>query len=165
MNDEQQRQIEAFTRSQEAFDAALAQLPEEGLDWREDGDGWSVREIIHHVGEDCNVYAFIIERALATPGCKVVFGEFPGNDAWGERLAWGERPVGPALGLMRAHRAWLAELVGSFPDRWDNVVKFYDGGGKELQGRNTVRTMLEMLTEHMQEHTETIRRISEANQG
>ncbi len=158
MNDEQQGQIEAFTRSQEAFDAALAQLPEEGPDWREDGDGWSVREILHPVSEDCNVYAFFIEQALTTPGCKVVSGKFPGNDAWGER------PVGPALGLMRAHRL-AGELVGSFPDRWNSAVKFHDGSGKERQGRNTVRTMLEMLTEHRQEHTETIRRIAAAHNG
>jgi hypothetical protein len=160
---DQQKQIEAFTRSLDAFDAALAQLPEEGLDWREGEDGWTVREIIHHVGEDCNVYAFIIEQALATPGCKIVFGDFPGNDAWGERLAWGERPVRPALDLMHAHRAWLAELVGHFPDRWGNAVAFYNDSGEELPGRNTVKTMLEMLTEHMEEHTEMIQHIVSAN--
>lgn len=86
MNDNQKQHLEAFTDSMAAFDAALAQIPEDGLDWREAEDGWTVREIIHHVGEDCNVYAFIIERALAAPGCKVIFGELPGNDVWGERL-------------------------------------------------------------------------------
>jgi hypothetical protein len=162
MNEQQKGLIEAFTRSQAGFDAALARLPEAGFDWREEEDGWSVRQIIHHVSEDCNVYAFIIEQALATPGCKVVFGDFPGNDAWGESLNWNERTVGPALALMHAHRIWLAELVSSFPDRWDNEVSFYNDKGEELPGRSSVVKMMEMLTEHMQEHTETLKRIAEA---
>ncbi|MCB2213905.1 DinB family protein [bacterium] len=165
MNENQQQQLDAFTDAMKAFDAVLAQLPEEGLDWREEEGGWTVREIVHHVGEDCNVYAFIVERALATPGCKVFFGDFPGNDVWGERLAWGERPVEPALALMRAHRTWLAELVSAFPDRWENDVVFYNEKGEAIGLTSTVAKMLGMLTEHMQEHTGTLQRIAEVNQA
>lgn len=165
MNENQIQQLDAFTDSMTEFDAVLTQIPEDGLDWREEEDGWTVREIVHHVGEDCNVYAFIVERALATPGCKVFFGDFPGNEVWGDRLAWGDRPVAPALALMHAHRVWLAELVGSFPDRWENEVVFYNDKGEALDVSSSVGKMIAMLTDHMQEHTETLQRIVEANQA
>lgn len=159
------RLIDRFTGVLDEFDAVLDQVTEPGLDWREGDEGWSIRQIIHHVAEDCNVYTFIIEQALAAPGCKVVFGEFPGNDAWGEAMDWNVRPVEVSRELMRAHRKFLAELVGHFPDRLENQVHFYQlGSDKEIPGRNSVETMMEMLTEHMEEHTETVRRIVAANE-
>jgi hypothetical protein len=159
--------IENFICSLDNFDAALKNVPEEGLDWAEREGEWTIRHIIHHVAEDCNVYAFIIERALATPGSKVVFGDFPGNDAWSDRLGFGERSVEPAVELMHAHRKFLAELVAHFPDRWDNSVRFFNDEGKEL-ATSTVKQMIIMLTEHMQEHTEMVSKIittRETNQG
>ena len=163
MNQTQKNIIENFIRSLDDFDAALKNVPEESLDWAEHEGEWTVRQVVHHVAEDCNVYALIIERALATPGSKVVFGEFPGNDTWADRLGFGERPIEPAVELMHAHRKFLAELVGHFPDRWDNSVIFFDDEGKEL-ATSTVKQMTIMLTEHMQEHTEMLTKIIETNE-
>ena len=75
--------VQNFLDSQVRFDAVLDRVPNGGLDWAEKEGEWSIREVVHHVAEDCNVYAFIIERALAMPGCNVIFGEFPGNEPWG----------------------------------------------------------------------------------
>ena len=162
MNQEQKNIINAFTCSLEDFNMVLRKVPEGGLDWSESEGEWTIRQVIHHVAEDCNVYAFIIERALALPGSKVVFGDFPGNDAWADRLGFGERPVEPAIELMHAHRKFLAELVGHFPERWDNSVRFFNDEGKEL-ATSSVKEMMVMLTEHMQEHTEMVRNILKAN--
>jgi hypothetical protein len=160
MNDNQQKMIDEFRKSLTDLDENLEKIPEEGgLDWSEEGE-WSIREVLHHLAEDCNVYAFIIEQGLAISDCKVFFGAFPGNLEWGKRLAFGERPVDNARALMHAHRAFLAELLGYFPDRWENKVNFYNTEG-EKEADSTVGQMLVMLTEHMQEHTEMIRGIIE----
>ena len=156
--------IERFSQALIDFDTALDPIPSEGLDWREDGEGWSIRQIIHYVTEDCNVYTFIIERALATPGCRITFGEFPGNDVWGERLGWDTKPIEISRALMHTQRDFLAEMVVQFPDRLSNEVQYYNDEGEQL-GTGTVEKMMVMLTEHMQEHTETIRRISAAHQA
>ena len=140
------------------FNAVIDQMPTDGLDWAEKEGEWTVREVVHHVAEDCNVYAFIIERALATPGCTVVFGEFPGNQPWGKALAWHTRPIEPARDLMVAHRAYLADLLTFLPDLWENTVHFKDETGKELAEQNVIQ-MVEMLTEHMAEHTRMIEKI------
>ena len=154
--------IDDFTNVLVDFDATLAKVPECGLDWVEKEGEWSIRQVIHHVAEDCNVYAFIVERALAIPGSKVIFGEFPGNMVWADRLGFGERPIGIAIELIHTHRKFLAELVAHFPDRWDNRVSFFDEEGQEL-ATSSVKEMMVMLTEHMQEHAEMINNILSVN--
>jgi hypothetical protein len=150
--------VQNFLDSQVRFDAVLDRVPDGGLDWAEKEGEWTIREVVHHVAEDCNVYAFIIERALATPGCNVIFGEFPGNEPWGKALKWHDRPVEPARDLIRTHRAFLAEMLSSLPDQWENTIHFKDESGKELVEQNTIQ-MVEMLTDHMDEHTEMIEKI------
>jgi len=145
------------------LDSVLAEVPKDGYDWAEKNGEWSIRQVVHHLAEDCNVYAFIIERGLATPGCKIFFGEFPGNMAWSNLLAWHERPVEGARELMHAHRKYLAEMVGHFPDRWDNTVNFYNEENEKL-AESSVEKMIVMLTEHMQEHVQMISNIIEVNQ-
>lgn len=162
MNKNQESIINHFTGALDDFDKILRLVPKEGLDWVEQEGEWSIRHVIHHVAEDCNVYAFIIERALALPGSKYVFGDFPGNKPWAEKLAFGERPIEPAIELMHAHRKFLAELVSHFPDRWENSIRFFNDEGKEL-AINSVKQMMVMLSEHMQEHTEMVKNILSAN--
>ena len=164
MNKKQEKITAEFQGSLTDLNTVLENLPENALDWAENEGEWSIREVLHHLAEDCNVYAFIIERALATPGCKVFFGEFPGNQAWGQQLGFDKRPVENARALMHAHRGFLAELVGYFPDRWENQVNFYNTDGKKIAD-STVEKMIVMLTEHMQEHTEMVQNILQAHQG
>lgn len=139
------------------LDAVLADLPDGGLDWAEEG-GWSIREVVHHLADDGNVHFFIIERGLATPDCKVFFGKFPRNEAWADRLAFRERPVEAAFNLIKAQRRFLAELLYHLPDRWENKINFYNTDGEKITDR-TAAEMLLVLTEHMQEHTEMIQSI------
>ena len=79
MNEKQQALIKDFTGALDDLEVLLDGVPDEGLYWVENEDEWSIREVVHHLADDYNVYTFIIERALATPDCKVFFGEFPGN--------------------------------------------------------------------------------------
>lgn len=163
MSEKTNELIASFINAQEDFDAALEPVPESGLDWQENGKGWSIRQIIHHVAEDLNVYTFIIERALATPGSRITFGGFPGNEPWADRLGWDTKPVEIALELMHVHRKFVAEMVSLLPNQIENEVLYFNDEGKEL-GKGTVEKMLIMLTEHMQEHAATIGRIAAEHQ-
>jgi len=157
MSKEQENFVEKFTGALDDFDAVFARVPDEGLDWSKKEGDWTIRQIIHHVTEDITVYGFILEQALALPGCKVVFGDFPGNEAWADSMGFDQRSVNNALALMRAQRAYFAELINHFPDRWKNKVKFINQTGEEL-GESSVSQMVTMLTDHMLEHVHTIER-------
>ncbi len=158
MSDNKNTLVENFTSSLDLFETVFAKVPEDGLDWSAKEGEWTVRQVVHHVAEDLTVYGFFIEQALAMPGNKVFFGEFPGNEAWADSLAFDQRPVSNALALMRAQRAYYAELINHFPDRWDNEIQFFDQSGKKLS-ESTVRKMVTMLTDHMVEHFKMIKSI------
>lgn len=155
--------INKFTQVANDFQTLAEKIPEGGMDWSEKEGEWSIRQIIHHLADDGNVYIFAIERALAVTADKFTFGIFPGNNTWADRLKFDQRPVTPALKLIEAQREFLAEMLGHFPQRWNNKIDFYDKDGK-LVGSNTIEELIAGLTDHMQEHIEMIKKILEIHQ-
>ena len=144
-----------FTSSAEKLQALVRDLSETDLDALSEADGWTIRQIIHHVADDGDVWSLCIKKAIATPGVTVRFEGFPGNEAWAQGLEIGQRGIGPALDLIGAHRRYVAELVTHFSDLWDRSVKFANAEG-EMVGEMTVRQMVNMLAEHMLEHVDAI---------
>ncbi len=130
MNEDQQVIITDFTNALVGLDTVMEPVTEDQLDWTARDGGWSIRQVLHHLTEDGNVYTFIIERALATPGCKVFFGGFPGNEAWADSLGYDQRPIASAWDLLHAQNQFIAELVSRFPDRWDNPLAFSMNPGR-----------------------------------
>ncbi len=138
--------------------AALAEdLPDGDLDLRSEPDGWTVREIIHHVSDDGDVWSMCIKKALATPGVLVRLEGFPGNEPWAEALAFARRDTGPAVRLIRAHRCYLAHVLEHFEGAWDRSIRLANAEGQVVR-EMSVREMVTMLTDHMLEHVETLKR-------
>lgn len=162
MDAQQQAVLDRFSAGPAQLQAELAQLSEMDLDWNEGPGSWSIRQNVHHLAEGGEFFGFAILRALATPGARVFFNDFPGNEPWAKALRCDQRPIEPALGLILAHWRYLAEVLGSLPDNWEHQVVYMDGEGVE-QGRGTARGIVEMLSEHMEEHLTTIRRIKAAH--
>jgi hypothetical protein len=54
--------------------------------------------------------------------------------------------------LLHAQHRFLAELVSQYPERWGNQVGYFNEAGEKVAERN-VEQLIQMLTEHMQEHT------------
>jgi hypothetical protein len=164
MDDHQKFILTNFKDALTDLDAVMEQISDEQLDWSEDERTWSIRQVLHHLADDGNVYTFIIERALGTPGCKVFFGGFPGNETWADRLGFKTRSVAYAWDLIHAQRKFIIDLVSHFSDRWENQVGYYDEEGQRL-AEQTVEKIIIMLTEHMQEHVMMIKNILAANQA
>jgi hypothetical protein len=136
-------------------------LSDEELDLSREPGQWSIRQIVHHLADDGDVWSMCIKKAIATPGASVRFEGFPGNEAWADALDFGERDIGFALQLIIAHRQYVASLLRDL-DTWDNSFKLVDAEGK-VQREITVREMVPMLTDHMATHVATIRAICEVH--
>lgn len=156
----QQNQLADFTSAADRFLAIIEPLNEGDLDLRDEPDGWSIRQIVHHVSDDGDVWAFQMKRALATPGVAVHLEGFPGNEIWANALRFDERAIGPDLMLIHSHNRAMAALAGSFPAAWGQGVVFSDESG-EQSGSASVADMLTFLTEHLREHIATVERILE----
>lgn len=147
-----------FTSSAEKLQTLVQDLSETDLNMPCEEDGWTIRQIIHHIADDCDVWSMCIKKAIATPSTIVRFEGFPGNDAWAQALEFGRRETGSAIDLIGAHRRYLAQLVMHFSDLWEHTVKFANSEG-EIVGEMTIRQMVNMLAEHMLEHVNTIEKI------
>ena len=147
--------LSLFATSAEKLQALVRDLFETDLEVLSEVDGWTIRQIIHHVADDCDVWSMCIKKAIATPGATVRFEGFPGNEAWAQALDFGQREIEPAIDLIGAHRRYLAQLLEHFSDLWDRSMKIANAEG-EIVGEMTVREMAKMLAEHMLEHVGTI---------
>ena len=134
--------------------ALVSTLDDAQLDESLSEGEWTIRQIIHHVADDGDVYSFVLKKAIATPGVFIRMEGFPGNEAWAGALHTGSRPVSAALHLIQAHRESICELLAEFPGKLDQSVTFTDGENGEICF--TVEAMVSMLTEHMEEHLKTI---------
>lgn len=136
-------------------------LSDDELDLARDTGGWSIREIVHHLADDGDVWSMCIKKAIATPGALVRFEGFPGNEPWAEALNYRGRAVAPALHLILSHRQYVADLLHDL-DAWEHTARLADAEGN-VRREITARQMVEMLTEHMSRHVETIRAICDAH--
>ena len=155
LNPTNQEILERFISSRERLRAATQNLTAAELDTPSEPGGWTVRQIIHHVADDGDVFSLCIKKAIATPGAAVRFEGFPGNEAWAEGLGFERRAVETSLALIDAHRAAIAALVSDFPDAWEQPVQFFNEAG-EAAGTFSVGQMVGMLGDHLVEHVASI---------
>ncbi len=154
----QQKLLDNYTTAANRFLALIEPLSESELDRIEEPGGWSIRQIVHHVSDDGDAWAFQMKRAIATPGAPARFECFPGNEVWAAALNFAERAIGPDLVLIHAHNRAMAALAADFPHEWQCSVTIQAENGQPA-GSVSVSDMLTFLTAHLQEHTETIARI------
>jgi hypothetical protein len=141
--------------------ATVGALSDTELDLSRGPGQWSIRQIVHHLADDGDVWSLCIKKAIATPGASIRFEGFPGNEPWADALDFAERDIAFTLQLIIAHRQYLADLIRDL-DAWEKPVKLVDAQG-ELQREITVREIVGMLTDHMATHVATIRAICEAH--
>jgi hypothetical protein len=134
-------------------------LSDDELDLSRAPGQWSIRQIVHHLADDGDVWSMCIKKALATPGAVVRFEGFPGNEPWAEALDFGKRAIAPALHLILSHRQYVADVLHDL-DGWENTVKLLDAAGV-VQREISAGEMVEMLTSHMATHVATIQAICE----
>jgi len=150
--------LDLFTSSASRLVSITAGLKPAQLDYTPAPGEWSIRQVIHHVTDDCDVWSMILKKALATPGAPVRFEGFPGNDAWADAMDFCTRDVTLALALIQAHHAYLAQLLLHFSERWENHVVIMDAQNCPIQDIN-VREIIQMLSAHMLEHVDTVETI------
>lgn len=151
--------ISLFLSSAETLQSLVANLSDAELDTPCEEGGWTVRQVIHHVTDDCDVWSMCIKKAIVTPGVIIQFEGFPGNEAWTQAMDFAHRPVKPALELISAHRRYVAETARHFSGEWDRTMKLANDQG-EVAREFTISQMLVMLTDHMLEHIEMIERVA-----
>jgi hypothetical protein len=147
--------LDLFTFTGARFVSVVRPLSESQVNLPTAPGGWTIREVVHHVTDDTDVWSMHIKKAIATPGSIVRFEGYPGNDAWAEALNFADREVQSALDLIEAHHRYLVSLLKHFPDTWEHTVVIVNAEGSRT-GQMTVREIIQMLVDHSLEHLDSI---------
>jgi catechol 2,3-dioxygenase-like lactoylglutathione lyase family enzyme len=125
------------------LEAALKGLDD--LDLERAPGKWTIRQIVHHL-VDADLSTFqVIRMALALPGRQIT-SDLWNPDDWMTGLRCDERPVGPAVALFRAARAWVLEAAAHLEDALDRSVSWPSGYSA------TVRDLLRQVGGHALHH-------------
>jgi hypothetical protein len=156
----QEQTLSLFVSGADRLEKAVSGLSEDELDYSPAPGEWTIREIVHHVAEDGDVWSMQIKRALVAPGTRIHRAEgFPGNEAWANALAYRDRPIWASMSLLKAHRTVIVELSVRFADAWERNLVFVDSRGQERS--LTAGAIIKMVGEHLIEHVDTIEAIKQ----
>jgi uncharacterized damage-inducible protein DinB len=153
--------LKRYLRLPERLEAAITGLSDSDLDLR--GEGWSIREYVHHTVEGELLWQVNLRAILGTDGIEFPFQWYfrLSQDEWAQRWASCKRAIEPTLALFRASTRSLAELLRCVdPEAWKHHGLVTWPRAKEIT-RLTVRDILLIHIGHMDQHTADIRVIRE----
>jgi len=152
-----EERLALYAAGPDKLEAALGGLSESDLDVSVAPGEWTIRQIVHHVADSEDIWSTAIKVALGAPGSTFDFHWYPGNEPWADALDYAGRAIGPAVALVRAKRAHIAQLLRHMPDSWERPVRIvaaYDPEGQEM----TAGAVVGLLVRHLAEHVEVIRK-------
>ena len=142
---------------------AIEGLDEALLDLTLSPEGWSIRQLIHHIADGDYLWKEFLLRAAGDP--KGVFSLewywcLP-QDEWVKRWSYAERDVNHSIALLRANRQHTLDLLKQTPGLAEKCLLIPNRqGGQESV---TVGEVVEMQARHVQGHVEDIRQIRMAH--
>lgn len=139
--------VEQYKDGYRAVREALDQLSDEALDIRSAPDGWTAREIAHHLA-DSETIGYLRLRRLLAEDYPVIQGY--DEPEYARRLHY-DRPIASALEVFRAVRAATTELLDSL-----TAAEWTREGTHSESGRYTMDDWLEMYAAHAHAHAAQI---------
>ncbi len=154
----QKESLAHFVLGADRLEQAVTALSENELDYASAQGEWTIRQMVHHIADDGDAWSMPFKKALATPGARVRFEGFPGNDPWAAALAFDRRPICASVALTKAHRQHMKDLAECFADAWERNVMIVDDQGRDVQAVSAEQ-IIHMIDEHLTEHLAAIESI------
>jgi hypothetical protein len=153
--------LKKYLHLPDRLETSVAGLSETDLDLR--GEGWSIREYVHHTVEGELIWQVNLRAILGTDGIAFPFQWYFGlsQDDWAEKWASDKRLIEPTLALFRGSTRSLVELLRCADLQvWEHYgCVTWPGAKKET--RISVLEIVQMHIGHMDQHEADIRAIRE----
>jgi hypothetical protein len=149
MQTERAELLEQYRAGAAEVDAALAGITAEELDRRPpEPDGWTARQVAHHLA-DSEAMAYTRLRRLLADDDPVIAGY--DEPVWAKRLHY-DRAIEPSIAVMRAVREASVQLLESIDEQeWSRTGIHTESGLYSLEG------WLRIYASHPHDHAEQIR--------
>ena len=139
-----------YEASTQAFLSLVSSLKESDLD-RADAEGWTPRQVIHHVADsEAQSYARL-RRLIAEPGTQIQ-GYDEGKWAESATLGYIATEIAPSIAVFAAVRASSHLLLKRISEG-----QLENSGVHTESGEYSIRTWIETYTNHPLDHANQIR--------
>ncbi len=164
MNRSENELLDEYLGLPDRLEALIAGLEENDLDLRLEND-WSIREYICHLVEGELLWQINLRMIIGLNGEKFPFSWYPQHSQmeWAQYWAYGSRSLSVLLDQYRADTRFLVDTLKNLPDVWEHYGCITWPGYDE-EFRYSVRDIVEMHINHLDEHARDIRAIR-ANHG
>nr|CAP48230.1 putative integron gene cassette protein [uncultured bacterium] len=138
------------------LERAIAGLRDAELDASPSKNGWTIRQIVHHIVDGDDLWKSCIKAALGnTPGeLTLEWYWCQPQEIWAERWAYEYRSVDVSLALLKANRAHVSQLLEQVPDGWSRSVEVRKRDGEIV--RLSVEAVIAMHVDHLEHHVSRI---------
>lgn len=161
LND-RKRIISNFSDGPRRLEVAVTGLSDTDLNASLGDDGWTIRQIVHHLADGDEIWRICIKQAIGDPGSIFSlewYWQFP-QDEWVKLWAYGERDIDSSLTLYRAGRHHVVQLLECIPDAWEKSLRVQWPNGKEQ--KVSVGWVVDMQSRHLEMHMNEIHKIMTA---
>ncbi len=130
----------------------IANLDEAALNIMPAADGWTIREIVHHIVDGDDLWSVGIKAAIGNPdGIFTLqwYWDVP-QTTWAKKWRYADRDVRLSLELFKASRQCVAQLVEIEPEAWERSITIHwEGHGND---RVSVAQMIASQARHALGH-------------
>ena len=142
--------IARYAAGPDLLAAALAEVPDEALQWRPAPGKWSAHEVVVHCADsESNAHGRI--RTLVAEQDPVIQGY--DQDEWARKFDYHSRPIGTALVTIEAVRANTLPIIESMTDAdWKKMGRHTESGAYGAED------WLKSYGTHLEVHAAQIRR-------
>lgn len=151
--------ISRFREGPFLLETVVKGLHDDVLDFKPSRGGWTIRQIVHHVADGDDIWKLGIKMAMGSENAEFSlewYGGMP-QEIWGDRWAYGSRPIEVSLSLLKASREHVLQLLDSVPDVWNRAVLVRTRDG-QIE-RVPVGFVIQMQADHVVHHLLRIREI------
>lgn len=144
-----QELLERFRRGGELLATATTGAAGAELDFKPAPGKWSVRQIVCHLADSEMVAGMRFRQTIAEDNPTIAWYD---EKAWAENLDYARRKLSQAVETFRRNRAETYELIKDLPaSAWSRPYVH------SRFGPNTLAGLLQMYTEHLENHVAQIR--------
>ncbi len=155
--------LRRYAAGPEAVQAALQGLEGVQLNLTLSEDGWSIRQLVHHIADGDYLWKEFLLRAVGEPEREFTLEWYwclP-QDEWVKRWSYAERDVTHSIALFKVNRLHTLDLLEQVPRLWEKCLHIPTRqGGQE---RVSVGEVVEMQSRHVEGHVEDIRKIRQSH--
>lgn len=151
--------LQAYQACVDELESSVADMKDVTLDLSI-GQGWTIRQIIHHVADGDDIWKNCILLILGNPGAEFHLSWYwnVSQDEWVDHWRYDQRDIQHSLARFRINRKTIADLLRMRPEAWlDSALIHWPGD--DVDTKITIADVIQLQTNHVNGHCANIRAI------